>query len=202
MNQSTPEAIVSPETVIARPILNKEQESKMFKEIAHKSYLDVGKDFGFHLYYKTDQKVRSAVMNIVRKVSRAPEIYGISQDVVEVVQEAAASRSIKNNPRIKAQINIENETFRDRLDTMRDKVAEMIMMKLQKYDTKKTIDGITIRDLKDLLAVAVDKSRLMRGESTENIAKLAKIDTDGLTPQQALDIVMRARDAMIEAKKG
>lgn len=185
----------------AIPRLTKEQEAEMFKALAHKSYKQVGLDFGFHFYYKTDAQVRAAVMNIVRKVRKAPEIYGISKDAVEVVDEAARSRSVKMNPKIRADIAIQNESFKDRLDTMRDKVAEMIMIKLQKYDSKRTIDGISIRDLKDLLATAIDKSRLMRGESTENIIKMSKIDTDAMSPDEALKVVMKAREAMIEARK-
>jgi hypothetical protein len=140
-------------------------------------------------------------MNIARKVKRAPDLYGISEDAVSVIVEAMESRSVSKNPRIRAEVAILAESFRDKLDTMRDQVADMIMMKLEKYNSKKGIDGITIRDLKDLLATAIDKGRLLRGESTENIVKMSKVDTEKMTPEDALKFVLKAREALIEAKK-
>lgn len=190
------------DVAVTIPHLTKIQEADMFKALAHKSYKQVGHDFGLHFYYKTDPQVRTAVMNIARKIRKAPELWGISPDAVEVIDEAAASRSIKKNPRIKSDIAIMAESFRDKLDTMRDQVADMIMQKLEIYGkNKKSLDGVSIRDLKDLLAVAIDKSRLMRGESTDNITKLAKLDVDDMSPEEALKVIMKAREALIDNKK-
>lgn len=185
---------------VKKPEFTKEQEAEMFKSLAHKSYKVVGHEFGLHFYYKTDAQVRSAVMNVARKVRKAPEIYGISQDAIDVVDEAAASRSIKNNPKIRSDIAIQNESFRDRLDTMRDTIAEMIQKKLKK-DNKSKNPKVSYRDLKDLLATVIDKSRLLRGESTENIVKLSKLDTDTMSPEEALRVIMKARDVLVESKK-
>lgn len=184
-----------------KPVLTKEQEKQLFMDLAFKSYKQVGMDYGLHYYYKTDAKVRNVVLAIASKIRKAPELWGISEDAVDVVDEAAASRSIRKNPAIKSMVAIQQESFKDKLDTMRDQVAEMIMMKLDKYNSKKTIEGISIRDLKDLLAVAIDKSRLMRGESTENVVKMSKIDTDNLSPEDALKVIMKARELMIENNK-
>lgn len=180
--------------------MTKEKELEIFKSLAFKSYKQVGYDSGLHLIYKTDPKVRAAVMNIARKVRKAPELYGISEDAVKIVDEAAASRSIKQNPAIRSAVAIQQESFKDKLDNMRDSVAELIMEKLKGYGKKGGIDQVTLRDLKDLLAVAIDKGRLLRGESTDNIVKYNKLDTENMTPQEALDVVMKARDAMIEAR--
>lgn len=181
------------------PEMSKMQELEIFKALSHKSYKTVGYEFGLQHFFDNDTQVRSAVMNIARKVKRAPELYGISQDVVDVIEEAMASRSLK--PGVTKQENaLANETFRDKLETMRDKVADMIMKKLNKYDTAKGIDGISIKDLKDLLATAVDKSRLLRGESTENIIRMSKVDTDDMKPEDALKFIMKAREALIEAR--
>lgn len=194
------ETPVLAEPTTTRPILTREQEANMFKALAFKSYKTIGHEFGLHYYYKTDAQVRTAVMGIARKVRKAPELYGISEDAVDVIDEAAASRSIRKNPAIRSAVAIQQESFKDRLDTMRDQVADMIMMKLDKYNSKKGIDNVTLKDLKDLLGLSIDKSRLLRGESTETIVKLSKMDTDNMTPQQALEVVMKARDAMIEAR--
>jgi hypothetical protein len=84
---------------------------------------------------------------------------------------------------------------------MRDTVAEIITKKLNKYNTKKGVDEVSIRDLKDLLAMAIDKSRLLKGESTENIVKMSKIDTENLSPEDAMKVILKARELMLDSKK-
>lgn len=203
-SDSTDVAILDePQTMLkGHPILTKEQEVEMFKSLTHKSYQQVGKDFGFHYYYDTPVKIRGAVLKIVHRIRKAPELYGISQDVIAVIEEAAASRSIAKNPHIRAQIAIEEDSFKDKLDHMRDTTAEMIQKKLNRANkSSKSLEGISIRDLKDLLSMAIDKSRLLKGESTETIVKLSRIDTDSMSPDEALQVVMKAREALLDARK-
>lgn len=184
------------------PKLTKEKEAMIFKALAHKSYKEVGKDFGFHYVFPNDDtKITSAVFGIARRIKKAPDLWGLSQDAVDVVQEQIDRRSVKKNPALKTDIALQEESFRDKLDTMRDTVAEIITKKLEKYNTSKGIDNVQLRDLKDLLSMAIDKSRLLRGESTETIVKMSKIDTDSLTPEDALRVVMKARDLMVENKR-
>ncbi len=183
-------------------ILTKEQEAEMFKSLAHKTYKDVGYDYGIHLMYPdNDKRVTSFVHEIAKKIKKAPELWGLSEDVVEVIQEALDSRSISKNPALRSDMALEQESFRDRLDDMRDKVADLITRKLKKYDSAKGIDNVQLRDLKDLLGLAIDKGRLLRGEGTENIKKLSPINVDEMTPEDALKVIMKARDLMIEGKK-
>lgn len=198
-NEEKEEAVVE---VKRPPTFTKEQEADMFKQLAHKSYKQVGYDNGLQYYYKTDPQLRTALMNIFRRIRKAPELWGISTDLVEVIDEATASRSIKQNPRLQSEIAIENESFRDKLETMRDTLADIIKKKLDKLMKQKGgIDTVSFRDLKDMLAMTIDKSRLLRGESTENITKISKLDTESLSPDDALKVIMKARDAMIEARK-
>lgn len=184
------------------PKLTKEKEVELFKALAHKPFKEVGKDLGLHLFFKEDHKMVNFIFNICRRIRKAPDLYGLSQDTVEVVQEAMDKRSIRKNPKIRGEVALQNESFKDKLDLMRDRTAEMIMKKLDSYDKSvKSLEGISIRDLKDLLSVAIDKGRLLRGESTENITKLAKMDVDELSPQEAMKVVMKAREALIEGRR-
>lgn len=182
--------------------LTKEKETEIFKALAHKSYAEVGKDFGLHLIYPNDKnKVTSVIYGIARKVRRSPDLWGISEDAMEVIQEAINKRSVKINPALKSDIALQEESFRDKLDTMRDTVASLISRKLKLYDTSKGIKEVQLRDLKDLLSMAIDKSRLLRGESTENIIKMSKIDVDNLSPEEAMRVVLKARELVIDNRK-
>ena len=84
---------------------------------------------------------------------------------------------------------------------MRDTVADIIVRKLKKYNTAKGHEDVQLRDLKDLLAMAIDKGRLLRGESTENLVKLSKIDTDNMSPEDAMKVILKAREILVEGKK-
>jgi hypothetical protein len=182
--------------------LTKEQEAEMFKSLAHKTFKQVGYDYGVHLMYpNNDPKVTSYVHRLAERIKKAPDVWGISEDTVEVIKEALNSRSIKKNPAIKSDLALQEESFRDKLDTMRDTVAEIITKKLQKYNTATGLKDVQLRDLKDLLSMAIDKSRLLKGESTENIIRMSKLDTDSLSPEDALKVIMRARDVLVEGKK-
>lgn len=190
-----------PNSTRKMPPMTKALELEIFKSLAYKSYKDVGYDFGFQHFYENDKLITAAVFAIARKIRKAPELWGISSDAVEVIEDALASRSVKNNPKIKSDIAIMEEGFRDRLDTMRDKVADIIMLKIAEYEKKGGHKLVSIRDLKDLLAMAIDKGRLLRGETTDNIVRLAKIDADSLSPEEALKVIMKAREALVESKK-
>ena len=190
------------ETKPVKIILTKEQQAEMFKSLAHKTYKQVGYDFGIHLMYpNNDIKITSFVHNISKKIKKAPEVWGLSQDTVEVIQEALDSRSINKNPGLRSDLALQEESFRDKLDGMRDTVAEIITKKLKKFNTTKGIEDVQLRDLKDLLSMAIDKGRLLRGESTENLVKLSKIDTDSMSPEEAMKVILKAREVLTDGKK-
>ncbi len=184
-----------------KPLLTKAQELEIFKSLAYKSYKDVGYEYGFQHFYDSDSNVTGAVYSIARKIRKAPELWGLSQDALEVIDEAIASRSVKNNPRVKSDIAILEESFRDRLDVMRDKVADLIMQKLAEFERKGGLSKVSIRDLKDLLIMAIDKGKLLKDGGVENVVKFAKTDIDNLSPDDALKVIMKARDALVEGKK-
>lgn len=184
-----------------KPLLTKAQELEIFKSLAYKSYKDVGYEYGFQHFYDSDSNVTGAVFSIARKIRKAPELWGLSQDALEVIDEAIASRSVKNNPRVKSDIAILEESFRDRLDVMRDKVADLIMQKLAEFERKGGLSKVSIRDLKDLLIMAIDKGKLLKDGGVENVVKFAKTDIDNLSPDDALKVIMKARDALVEGRK-
>jgi len=187
---------------VRKIILTKEQEASMFKSLAHKTFKEVGYEYGVHLMYPDNNiKVTAFVHKIANKIKKAPEIWGISQDTVDVIQEALNSRSINKNPGLKSDLAIQEESFRDKLDIMRNTVAEIITKKLKKYNTTKGIENVQLRDLKDLLSMAIDKGRLLRGESTENLVKLSKLDTESMSPEEAMRVILKAREVLTDGKR-
>lgn len=197
MEESTKEEVKP-----VKVVLTKEQEAMIFKSLAHKTYKEAGYDFGVqYMFPNNDKRVTSFVAEIAKKIKKAPELWEISEDTVEVIQEALDSRSIKKNPHYNSDVALQEESFRDKLDDMRNKVAALIFKKLKKYDKVNGLKDVQLRDLKDLLGMAIDKGRLLRGESTENIKKLSPLNVDSMKPEEALAIIMKAREVLIEGKK-
>jgi len=185
------------------PVLTKEQEVKIFKSLAHMTYKQAAMENGLHLLSPNadNARITSMISHIVRKIVKSPDLWGLTQDTVDVIKEALDSRSILKNPKIRSDIAIQEESFRDKLDTMRDTVAEIITKKLKKYNKGSGHEDASIRDLKDLLSMAIDKGRLLRGESTENLVKMSRLDTDSMSPQDAMSVILKAREALIDSKK-
>lgn len=188
------------------PQLTREQEADMYKQLAHKTYKVIGREMGFYDYYETDKQVVARVMYVVGKVRKAPDLYGISQDAVDVVEAATRSRSFVINPLKRAELRVqkiaEQESFKDKLQSVRDTAAEILLKKLEKLQKGKNgIDDISFRDIKDILGTAIDKTRLLRGESTENVITSSKIDVSKLTPQESLEVIIKAREALMDSKK-
>jgi len=176
---------------------DRETETKIFKQLTHKTFKQVAKDFGVE---GKDKNISAVIANIAKKIRKAPDLWGLSKDTVEVVQAALDSRSINKNPKLRAEIALVEESFKDRLSTIRDKTAGILEKKLKSYEKKGGHRDISVRDLKDLLSMAIDKSRLLNDESTENIKKMSPMNVDDLKPEEALSIILKAREVLLDNK--
>ena len=76
----------------------------------------------------------------------------------------------------------------------------ILRRKLGKIKTNKELDDISFRDIKDIVAMTIDKTRLYSGQSTENVVQYSKVDPN-LSPQEAMTLLLKAREAIIEQKK-
>lgn len=145
-----------------------------------------------------------AVYNVYNRVQKAPELYGITPEVVELVKETVASRKLTNtasgNKALVAER--EKEAFRDKLEVIRDTAAEILNKKLLKLNkSSRSIDDIKIKEIADVMAMAIDKYRLVKGESTDNVIHYSKLELDNVSPAEALNLVLKAREAFIDSKK-
>lgn len=183
-------------------ILTKDQEVEIFKALTHNTALEVGKKFGLGEHFTSDGAIRLAVHNVYMRVKKVPEFYGLTQDVVDLVTETVAARKISNNPGSVLVAERERLEFKDKLETIRDTAAEILNKKLDKLNkSSRTIDDIKIKEIADVLSMAVDKYRLVKGESTENVIHYSKLNLDNVSPEEALSLVLKARELIIDSKK-
>lgn len=181
--------------------LTLEEEVEIFKGLVHKTGLELANEYNFGRCYTTDGAKRLAIFNIVRKIKKSPDLYGVGTDVIELVQEAMDARKIVHNPLQVFVKDREIKEFKDKLEVIRDQAAEILSKKLEKATKGKNIEDIKITEVSNILAMAIEKLRLVKGESTENIIHFSKMDLSKVSPEEALNLVLRAREAIVESKR-
>lgn len=174
----------------------KEEEIDIFKELTHKSISKVADDAGLYDIYPNKRAANAAVYNIATKIKKNPDAYNMDVDTVSLVIDSMSSRSLAPKL-IKSELTLQSEVFRDKLDDIRDMAADILQRKLAKIKKDKNGDA-SFRDLKELLSMAIDKGRLLKGESTEQVLHMSKIDVDGMSSKDALAMVLKAREALME----
>ena len=187
---------------VAKIVLTNEQTSELFKSLIHKTSVEAAKEYGIHHMYTTDGALRMFVHNLVKKVTKAPELYGLTPDAVAIVLDALQARKFKAGNTSLMVKEREALEFKDKLAVIRDTATTILQKKLNKINkNQKDIDNIPIKDILAVMATATDKHRLVQGESTENVTNYSKIDVGSIKPQDALALVLKAREAYIEGSK-
>lgn len=180
----------------------KEKEVEIFKALASESQYQVGLKFGFDKVYKNSRAVRNAVTTIYTKVKNNPEEYGISTEVLGLVEGGMKTRALSHvlNQKPMSETGNQSLEIKERIVGIRDKTFHLIDKKLDRVgSSKKRLDAVSFKDLGIIAGIAFDKTQILRGEATENVAVLGKIETD-LSPQAALDLVLKMREKTVEVK--
>lgn len=180
-----------------------EESAEIFKNMAYQSSYETGLKFGFEKHYKDAKSIRNAVNNIYQRVSKNPERFGISQDVMKIVKDAMANRALVriSNNIPKAEAEIDSKDIKNTLSGVRDKAWMLIDRKLTRASkSNKRLDDISLQQLGTIAGIAFDKSQILSGQATENIAVMGKIEGN-INPQDALDLVLRMREANVAAKQ-
>lgn len=181
----------------------KEKEVEIFKALANKSTLQVGIEFNFDKVYKNNRAVRNAVTGIFHKIKNNADEYGLSQELVDMVQAGMDERKLAGHPSNRpTQVEETEKDIKSMVIDARDMAWDLVGRKLQRIsNNKKKLDAISFKELGWLAAVSFDKGQILKGEATENIAVLAKIDAN-ITADDALSMVLEARDKNVETNIG
>lgn len=178
--------------------LTKQQEVALFKDLTHMTSLEAAKKYGIDKHYERKGSQRLAVHNVVKRVRKSPELYGISQEAVDLVlQELEARKELLagDSKQTMALVAKERDEFKDNLQDIRDNAAKLLKIKLKRLSKdKKALDQANIKSISDVLSMAIDKDRLINNESTENVFRFNKTDFSDVNPQEALKLVLAARE--------
>lgn len=183
--------------------ITREQEADIFRHLAYKSAYETGLQFGFDKTYKDARAVRNAVNNIYGKVKKSPEAYGISGEVVKLVADAMANRQLvqTKNAVVVAEKEVDSDDIKTIIPSVRNKAWKLIDRKLTRASrNNKSLDAISFRDLGTLAGISFDKAQIISGQATEHVALMGKIE-GSINPQEALDLVLKMREATVASKQ-
>lgn len=181
-------------------MVTKEKWGFIFKMLETKTMYETGIEFELDKHYKDSRAVNNAVYNIYKKVLVNPQAYAVLPETVEKVKAKVSSRAIvTNRPQsattLREKIDIEkNPDFKDLVLSGRKKAFEILNMKMDRVaQSRKQLDEVSITALAQTFGILFDKSQIIQGEATENIAVLAKIDKD-MSSQDALAAILKMRE--------
>jgi hypothetical protein len=176
----------------------KEKYPFIFKMLETKTLYETGIEFGFDKHYKDSRAVNNAVYKIYQKVLVDPQKYAVLPETVEKVKAVVSSRaiaSVRPETTLREKIDLsKNVDFKELVLSGRKKAFELLNMKMDRIATsKKGLDEVSITALAQTFGILFDKSQIISGEATENIAVLAKIDKD-MNSQDALAAILKMRE--------
>ncbi len=177
-----------------------EKEAEIFKKLAYNSAYEVGLEYGFDKVYSSTLAIRNAVTSIKTKVKNHPEKYeryGVTKDVYEVVAAASSKRNVAGpnaGKRSVAEQKIDSNDIKSLMGSIMTKTFVLIDKKLNMVGkSRKKLDSISFKELGVIGGISFDKSQILKGEATENIAVMSRVDKD-ISPEDALKLVSQMRE--------
>ncbi len=184
---------------IAAPQLKPHEFAAMYRAMRDKTLKEVANEFGLLEHYQGSlpKAVSFLHSQVYRKVSLAPEKYGVSEEFRKEVHDAISNRAVVkrnedglyfNNPTTK------NDESTNLITSLKDKVIKLAHAKVDRImSSKKNIDEANMSTIFTSLGIIFDKSQIATGQATENIAMIAKVN-DKLTAEEAMKIVLQNRE--------
>jgi len=191
-------------------------KGSLFRMCGEKDYATVGFEFGLDKKYKTVATMKSTVRRIYNTVKNDPQKYGISEkDAFEVALKVEARQTsvlvpfekkgvVKESSEmsLKEQREVINpQDIKSLVIGGRNKAMKLMNDKLHRIGKSvKLLDAVSLGEMAKVVGILVDKSQILQGQSTENIAILSK-NVGELTAEEALAHVLKMREANVAEKE-
>ena len=189
--------------------LTDEKKGIIFRALAEKPLYETGVDFGLDKHYATAASVKSKMQRIYNEVQKNPDKYGVSQEIVDMVVGIVSNRNPQGSrkahlPTLRETTEIQHADENDVSKLVlsgRSKAFQLLHKKLDAVGrNKKSLETVSLPQLATVAAILFDKGQIVQGQATENVAIMAKIDSN-MKPEDALSAVLQMREANITAKE-
>lgn len=181
--------------------LSDEQKRNFYLSLTHMNYLEATKALGWGGLFANDESLRAVGRKLYMAIN--PQMLGISNDAVELVKKAIEERRSRPQRQVTEQFDAELLDPTDTaklITTGKNKAAILLNKKMDRLmGNKKLLDQVTLPQLATAFGILFDKSQILRGEATENIAVMAKIDRN-MTAEESLDALLKMREIQQEEK--
>lgn len=185
--------------------ISDERKAVLFRKLASTTLYEAGVEFGLDKHYKDAAGVRNKVYAIYRDVANNYEKYAVQKETVDLVVAAVSGRkvAIKQGATVAEKhdaittVDIKGLTL-----SGRDTAGKLIARKLDYLDKHpKELQKESLVNLGKIFGIMFDKSQIIQGQATEHVALMGRIDSN-LTPEQALEAVLRSREITQAEKHG
>lgn len=185
-----------------------DKKQRIFLMCGEKNYTEVGYEFDLDKHYKSAGSMKDAVKKIYNQVKNDPIKFGLDYDrangIVDKVAERQTSGLITKRsdmPLRERNELINPDDIKGLMLGARNKAAKIIHTKLNRMEkSKKAIDDIGLGELAKVVGILFDKGQIIQGQSTENIAVMSKNIDANLSPEEALDNVLKMRETVMSEK--
>lgn len=178
-----------------------EKKRDFYISLAQMNYIEAAKHAGLGAHYNSDNSLRAMGYKIFK--SLRPLDLGIAKDTIEIVTQAIENRKVAPN---KISTDGAQPELLDPEDTKqlviggKNKAAILLHKKFDRLmKNNKALDEVSLSQLATTFGILFDKSQIIRGESTENIAVMAKVSTN-MTPEESLEALLKMREFQQEKK--
>ncbi len=184
--------------------LTGEKKRDFYLSLASLNYIEAAKQIGLGARYRTDSSLRAIGYRLFNTIN--PDELGISKDAQTIVRNAITNRKVKshelmnsNERSIMADV-LDPDDTRKLIDGAKNKAVLALNKKFDyMLNSKKQLEDVSLSQLATAFGIVFDKSQILRGEATENVAIMAKIKTD-MTPDEALKSLLNIREVQQEEK--
>ena len=202
----TTKAVTSP----AYRNLSPEKYKEFYKLLVTHNYAEAASQIGMDAYYQ-GASLRTAGYQIMKDITEqgGPKSIGIDEELAEMVEQSIESRKVFKGRKPEAPTQELEFTPTDMLDPTdskqvvvggRNKAAMLLHKKFDMINKNpKMLKETSLSQLGTVFGILFDKSQIIQGQATENIAVMSKI-SDDMSPEDTLNAILKDRENEIIEK--
>lgn len=187
--------------------LSPERRAGLIRLLKDKSMFAAACEAGIDKYFDKKTDINNFMYKFFLEAKTDPAMVGLHPDTMLEVDEAMKKRSIGNKEVIdydnatEKLSNIKEADIKDIVIMGRNKASILIDKKMTYLmKNKKALEKESLVNLAKVFGIYFDKSQIVQGQATENIAVMAKIGDD-LTPEQAMEALLKNREKTMADKE-
>lgn len=176
------------------------KKGQIVRALLDKDTYQVGLQFELDKYYKDSRAVKNAVYRAYQAAVKDPARYGLTIEDAAKIQDTMKSRlpvQIRANlpTTLREKMDDEkNKDFKELAIEGRNKAYQILLRKLDMVGrNKRNLGEVNLSTLATTFGILFDKAQITKGEATENVAIMGKVDTN-MSAEDALGMVLKMRE--------